>query len=39
MLLESQRVGGEPVGYFTSVAKDLNLGLEGTNSASSQGGT
>lgn len=34
--------GGKPfqllVGYFTSVAKHLNLGLPRTNSASRQGG-
>jgi len=34
--------GGKPfqllVGYFTSVAKDLNLGLPRTNPASRQGG-
>ena len=26
-------VGGEPVGYFTSMAEDLNLGLPRTNPA------
>ena len=36
---ESQLVGGEPAGYFTSVAMDLNSGLPRTNPASAQGGT
>ena len=32
-------VQGEPIGYFTSMAEDLNLGLQRTNPASGQGGT
>ena len=32
-----RRTSGLP--YFTSVAEDLNLGLQGTNPASSQGRT
>ena len=36
---ETKLVGGEQVSYFTSVAEDLNLGLKGTNPASSQGRT
>ena len=35
---ESQLVVGEPVGYFTIVAEDLNLGQPRTNPVSSQGG-
>ena len=38
-LVKPQLVGGEPVGNFTSVAKDLNSGLPRTNPASGQGGT
>ena len=36
---ESQLVGGEPGGYFTSVAQDLNPELPKTNSSGGQGGT
>ena len=36
---KSQLVGGEPVGYFTSVAEDLQSGLQRTNPASGQSGT
>ena len=36
---KSQLLGGESVGYFTSVAEDLNPGLARTNPASGQGGT
>ena len=36
---ESHLVGDKPVGYFTSVAKDLNSGLPRTNPTSGQGGT
>ena len=37
---KSQLVGGKPVGYFTSVAEDLQSGLQRTNpSASGQSGT
>ena len=35
-LVKPQLVGGEPVGNFTSVAKDLNSGLPRTNTASGQ---
>ena len=35
-LVKPQLVGGEPVGNFTSVAKDLNSGLLRTNTASGQ---
>ena len=35
----SQLEGGKPVGYFTSMAKDLNSWLPRTNPASRQGGT
>ena len=35
---DSQLVGGESVGYHTSVAKDLNSGLTRTNPTSGQGG-
>ena len=35
---DSQVVGGESVGYHTSVAKDLNSGLTRTNPTSGQGG-
>ena len=35
----SQLEGGKPVGYFTSVAEDLNSGLPRTNPASREGGT
>ena len=38
-LVKPQLVGGEPVGNFTSVAKDLNSGLPRTSPASGQGGT
>ena len=34
-----QLVGDKPVGYFTNMAKDLNLGLQRTNPAGSQGRT
>ena len=41
-MLEGFFAGGKPVqlpvGYFSSVAKDLNWGLPRTNSASRQGG-
>ena len=37
MVCEFQLVRGEPVGYFTRVAKDFNLGLPRTNPASSLG--
>ena len=33
---ESSLVGGKPIGYFTSLAEDLNLGLPRTNPASGQ---
>ena len=36
---ESQLVGGEPGGYFTSVAQDLNTKLPKTNSSGGQGRT
>ena len=36
---KSQLDGDDPVGFFTSVAEDLNLGLMKTNPASSQGVT
>ena len=36
---KSQLLGGESIGYFTSVAEDLNPGLPRTNPASGQGGT
>ena len=36
---KSQLVGGEPVGYFTSVAEDLQSGLQRTNPDSGQSGT
>jgi len=39
MWLKFQLVGDEPAGYFTSVAKELNLGLLRTNPASGQGRT
>ena len=32
-------VGGKPLGYFTSVAEDLNSRLLRTNTASGQGGS
>ena len=35
----TQLVGDKPVGYFTSVAEDLNSGLPWTNPASGQSGT
>lgn len=35
---DSQLVGGESVGYHTSVAKDLNSGLTRTNPTSGQSG-
>ena len=37
--VKTQLVGGEPVGYFTSVAEDLQSGLQRTNPASGQSGT
>lgn len=36
---ESQLVGGEPGGYFTSIAQDLNPELPKTDSSGGQGGT
>ena len=38
-LVERQLVGEEAVGYFTSVAKDLNSGIPRKNPASGQGNT
>ena len=35
----SQLEGGTPVGYFTSMAEDLNSWLPRTNQASREGGT
>ena len=36
---KSQLLGGESVGYFTSVAEDLNPGLARTNPANGKGRT
>ena len=37
--MNPELVGGEPVGYCTSMAENLDLRLPKTNSANSQGGT
>ena len=37
LVVKIKLVGGEPVGYFTRVAEDLNSGIPRKNPASGQG--